>query len=127
MGKAFPVHADMNIQNDTALLPGTVAGSYQFFALHAHNQWACGKAWHHEDVNDPGDMDKYLVRLELRDADLHLSVRTHDSAADPADPDVTNMPLTANSASNCPADAGPTPPWSPWRTYVFVRGQGRRD
>ena len=113
LAKSFPPHPDMKLEGDTAVLAGPVEGSYQFFALHPHAQWLCGKAWHHEDRHDPGDMGKYLVRLELRDEDLHLSVRIHDAAADPADPDVSNTPLTAGSASNCPADAAPTPPWSP--------------
>jgi hypothetical protein len=121
VAKQMPLHPDMQIQNDTAILPGVVEGSYQFFALHPHPQWLCGKAWHHEDRHDPGDMDKYFVRLQLRGPDLHLSVRIHDDAADPSDPDVTTMPLTAGSAATCPADPAPTPPWSPWRTYVFER------
>ncbi len=121
LASTFPLHPDMSIKSDTAILAGKIEGSYQFFALHPHNQWVCGKAWHHEDRHDPGDMDKYLVRLEIRDADLYLSVRIHDDAADPSDPDVTNMPLTAGSAATCTADKNPTPPWSPWRTYVFER------
>ncbi len=117
----IPLHPDMKIQSDITLLAGVVEGSYHFFALHPHNQWVCGKAWHHEDRHDPGDMEKYFVRLELSDADLHLSVRIPEDSADPADPDITNMPVTAGSAANCAADAATTPPWSPWRTYVFER------
>jgi hypothetical protein len=124
--KSFPLHPDMSIQNDTAVLPGMIEGEYRFFALHPHNQWVCGKAWHHEDRHDPGDMDKYYVRLEIQGADLHLSVRIPEDAADPADPDVTNTSLTAGSAATCGADALATPPWSPWRTYVFERGELRR-
>jgi len=122
----FPLHEDMRIESDLAiLLPSAkvpMEGSYQFFALHAHPQWVCGKAWHHEDRHDPGDMDKYYVRLAVVKGDLHLSVRIPEDAADPADPDVTTTPLLADSAANCPANAAPTPPWSAWRTYVFDRG-----
>lgn len=121
LAKTFPLHADMRFENDLAILLERNEGEYKFFALHPHNQWVCGKAWHHEDRHDPGDMDKYLVRLEIKNADLYLSVRIPDDAADPNDPDVTNTPLTADSAATCGADAAPTPPWSPWRTYVFER------
>jgi hypothetical protein len=45
-------------------------------------------------------MAKCYVRLELKDADLHLSVRTEMA----------------------PPNGAPNPPWSAWMTYVFVRG-----
>jgi hypothetical protein len=119
----FPLHPDMAITGDTAVLsPLPLTGEYKFFALHPHDGWVCGKAWHHEDRNDPGDMDKYLTRLQLRDTgDLLLAVRIHEDAADPKDPDVTTMPTLAGSATTCTADTDPEPPWSPWRTYVFER------
>ena len=122
MGAAL--HPDMTIGGDAAVLAGPIEGEYAFFALHPHNQWVCGKAWHHEDREDPGDMSKCYARLELREdgKELHLSLRMEEDAANPNDPDVMNMPATAGSASNCGADGAPAPAWSPWRTYVFVRG-----
>jgi hypothetical protein len=90
--------------------------------LHQHNQWVCGKAWYHEDRHDPGDMSKCFVRLEIVNADLHFSLRQQDGVLNLNDPDLTNMPITAGSASACTADAAADPPWSPWTTYVFIRG-----
>jgi hypothetical protein len=124
LATAFPLHPDMSITGDTAVLsPLPLVGEYKFFALHPHNAWLCGKAWHHEDRNDPGDMDKYLTRLKLHAGDLHLHFRVPEDAADPKDPDVTKMPTLAGSATTCTADAQTDPPWSPWRTYVFERGK----
>jgi hypothetical protein len=122
----FPLHADMTLTGDTALLsPLPLVGEYKFFALHPHNGWVCGKAWNHEDRNDPGDMSKCLARLKLDNADLHLALRSDANAADPKDPDVTTMPVLAGSATTCTADAVADPPWTPWRTYVFDRGDAK--
>src|SRR4051794_6608239 len=54
-----PLHPDMKLRDNVALLPGVVEGEYLFYALHSHAQFVCGKAWHHEDRHDLGDMDKY--------------------------------------------------------------------
>jgi hypothetical protein len=124
LATAMTIHHDMTIGGNVALFSASPQGSYDFFALHPHNQWVCGKAWLHEDRGDPGDMVKCYARLELKEEgkELHLSTRMHDDAADPTDPDVANMPPTAGSATTCTGDSDPHPPWSPWRTYVFVRG-----
>jgi hypothetical protein len=123
---SFPLHPDLAITGDTCVLsPLPLAGEYKFFALHPHNRWVCGTAWHHEDRNDPGDMDKQLTRLRLAGADLHLALRSHADAADPNDPDVNATPTLAGSAATCTADAVADPPWSPWRTYVFEREADR--
>jgi len=115
-----PLHPDMTLQGDIAILNGGAAeGEYAFYALHAHPQFACGKAWHHEDRHDPGDMDKYVVRLQRHDADLWLSARVPEDAADPSDPEVASPPPLAGSATTCTADTLKDPPWSPWRTYIF--------
>lgn len=118
------LHADMTIGGDAAILAGAIEGEYAFFALHPHNQWVCGKAWHHEDREDPGDMSKCYARLELREdgKELHLSLRTETGSVNPNDPDITTMPPTAGSASTCGADGAPATAWTPWRTYVFLRG-----
>jgi hypothetical protein len=123
MTALMPVHPDMAIRDDVAVLAGKIEGEYAFYALHPHSQFVCGKAWHHEDRHDPGDMDKYLVRLEIRDGDLWMSVRVHDDAADPSDPEVVTRPLLAGSAVGCVADGLKDPPWSAWRVYVFERGE----
>ena len=123
--QAVPLHPDMRIQGNAAVLlgPGPLEGEYAFFAMHPHNQWAGGKAWHHEDRHDPGDMSKCYARLELKESgsELHLSLRNEETAANVNDPDLTNTPPTAGSATTCGADAAPDPPWSAWETYVFVR------
>jgi len=117
---AFPPHPNMTLGGDLAVLHGPATeGQYQFYALHQHPQFVCGKAWHHEDRQDPGDMDKYLVRLELRDGNLYLSIRVNDDAADPNDPEVANAPTLGGDAKTCTADSQRDPPWSPWRTYIF--------
>lgn len=125
----FPMHPDMNIQSDTAILTGggmPLEGSYQFFALHPHKQWVCGKAWHHEDRHDPGDMDKYVIRMEVKNNQLYLTFRVPEDAADPNDPDVSKTPLLDGNAATCTADALTDPPWSPWRTYVFDRDEQKK-
>jgi len=63
-----------------------LGGEYDLFALHQHDQIVCGKAWHHEDPGDPGDMSKAWVRLESVEYELHLHVKMGDSP-DLADPD----------------------------------------
>ena len=122
---SIPLHPDLRIEGNLAVLlgPGPLEGEYTFFAMHPHNQSACGKAWHHEDRHDPGDMSKCYARLELKEngAELYLSLRNEEDAASPNDPDATNMPPAAGSAATCGADAAPNPPWSAWETYVFVK------
>ena len=121
LAKSFPLHADMTIAGDTAVLHERNEGEYHFYALHPHGRWVCGKAWHHEDRNDPGDMSKCLTRLEIRDAELYLTLRDHEDAADPNDPEVASAPPLAGSASTCTSDAQTDPAWSPWRSYIFER------
>lgn len=124
MAGAFPLHPDMDLRDNIAVLSSVVEGEYLFFALHQHKQWVCGKAWHHEDRNDPGDMDKYRVRLELQGSDLLLSIRVSEDSADISDRDVLNTPLLADSEATCDADKLSESNWSPWRTYVFERPSG---
>jgi len=111
--------SEMKINGNIAVLPGIVEGEYMLFALHPHNQRVCGKAWHHEDRHDPGDMSKCYVRLELKSSDLHFSTREAEDSADPNDPDIINPPIVAGSAQTCGADAAAQPQWSPWMTYVY--------
>jgi hypothetical protein len=127
LAQSFPLHPDMSLTGDTAVLSAApLVGEYKFFALHPHGPWVCGKGWHHEDRNDPGDMSKVLARLQLNDAgDLLLALRLEDNAPTQNDPDLTNMPVTAGSAQTCGADTAPEPPWSPWRTYAFERVKGK--
>ena len=124
LAASFPLHPDISISGARAILKATPAfpleGSYDFFALHPHNAWpACGKAWRHEDRHDPGDMDKWCVRLRLLNGDLHMPLRGDENPPVMNDPDIVTMPPLAGTATTCGADALPTPPWSAWRTYVF--------
>jgi hypothetical protein len=121
---SFPLHPDMSICGTRAILVGgrPVEGSYDFFALHPHNAWpACGKAWHHEDRHDLGDMDKWCVRLQIKAGDLHMPLRGDENPPNMNDPDIVTAPPLAGSAATCTADGLANPPWSPWRTYVFQR------
>lgn len=123
LNKLMPLHSGLTVRGNAAELAGppNPAGRYDFFALHPHFDSVCGRAWHHEDRNDPGDTSKCFVRFRTRGADLHLSVRMFDGAPGLNDPDLMNPPPTAHPAE-CGADVATTPPWSPWMTYVFTRG-----
>lgn len=117
---AMPLHPDLKVQGTTVVLPGVVEGEYAVFALHRHGSVSCGKAWHHEDRHDPGDMSKCYVRFDLSGKELHFSIRADENSADPSDPDIMNLPATA-PAGSCAADSAKDPPWSPWQTYIFTR------
>lgn len=121
MNRRFPLHQDMTIDGDLAILSGFPQGEYHFFAVHPHDGRVCGKAWHHEDRHDPGDMSKCYTRLELRDGELHLAVRMQDGGPDLHDPDLSDQPAPIGSPDQCGADVAQEPTWSPWQTYVFVR------
>jgi hypothetical protein len=124
LAEVIPIHPGMVVKDNIAVLLGVVEGEYYFFALHPHGRWVCGKAWHHEDRHDPGDMSKCLVRLELRNSDLWLSLRDNEDWTDVSDPDIVDRPLTAGSAESCEADAAATPPCGPWQTFIFERARG---
>lgn len=113
----FP-HPDITITGNVIRGDGLLGGEYDLFALHQHDQVVCGKAWHHEDPGDPGDMSKAWVRLELVDYELHLHVKMGDSP-DLSDPDITTMPLLAD-ANTCKT-AGEKVTSEDWSTYVFLR------
>lgn len=119
-GPSARLHPDMAIDDDVAVLAGIPEGEYAFFELHPHDRWICGKAWHHEDRHDPGDMTKCYVRLEVKDGELRLSRRMEDGPANPDDPDVLNR-APEGSASRCQADFAREPDWTPWTTVVFVK------
>jgi hypothetical protein len=120
MSRTFPIHPDMTIASNLGVLAGSPEGEYFFFELHEHDRWVCGKAWHHEDRHDPGDMSKCYARLAVTDLELRLSLRRTERD-DPNDPDVTHMRVTHGSLSDCRADSAPAPTWGPWTTYIFVR------
>ena len=123
-GPAAPTHPDLSIDGYVARLGGLPEGEYTFYGLHTHGGTTCGKAWHQEDRHDPGDASKCYARLRLAAGgkELHLSLRVDASGMNPSDPDLASVPPTEAPAGSCTADSAPAPPWSPWRTYVFVSG-----
>jgi hypothetical protein len=114
--------SDMTISGNEAVCSGVPSAEYRFFAMHRHDGKIGGKAWHHEDRFDPGDMSKCYVRLSVIDNRLHFEVRMAEDSADPADPDLTNTPTPdVDSSSNCDAEKPASGQWSPWSAYVFNR------
>jgi hypothetical protein len=113
---------DMTITGNEAVGAGMPSAEYRFFAVHKHGGKVCGKAWHHEDRFDPGDMSKCYVRMRIENNDLYFEVRMKEGLPDLNDPDLVNPPpAEAGSAADCRADAPPGTDWSPWVVYVFVR------
>ncbi len=90
--------------------------------MHEHDGKACGKAWHHEDRFDPGDMSKCYVRLSVKDNHLHFEMRMKDGLPDLHDPELLSTPpAEAGSAAACDADKPAGKEWSEWTTFVFAR------
>jgi len=113
------LHPDLTIDGNVAVGAGLPSAEYRFFAMHEHDGVACGKAWHHEDRFDPGDMSKCYIRLALKDDCLYLDVKMKDGFPDLSDPDIETPP--SGSAENCDADDPAGGDWSDWTTYVFSR------
>jgi hypothetical protein len=114
------MHPDMTISGNEAVCAGMPAGEYRFFAVHEHDGKVCGKAWHHEDRFDPGDMSKCYVRLQLEGDQLHFDLKMQE-VPDLDDPDLrATLPPEADSAA-CDADHPAGSDWSDWTTFVFVR------
>ncbi|MBL8850295.1 MAG: hypothetical protein JNG89_11450, partial [Planctomycetaceae bacterium] len=70
--------ARLTIAGDLVLGDPFAHSEYRLFALHTHGTHVCGKAWHHEDRFDPGDLSKCYVRLQLVEGDLHFETRMLD-------------------------------------------------
>jgi hypothetical protein len=116
------MHADMTIKGNEAVCSGLPPAEYRFFAMHEHDGKACGKAWHHEDRFDPGDMSKCYVRVKIDDGRLHFEVRMKDGLPELTDPDLRSSPaVDLDSSANCDADAPAGDGWTDWTTYVFAR------
>lgn len=117
------LHADLTISGSEAIGDGMPSSQYSFYALHQHDGRLCGKAWHHEDRHDPGDMSKCYVRLVILDNELRLSLRTQDGFPDLSDPDLDPSTSKSSTAEACDADTPPGENWSEWTEYVFVRAK----
>jgi hypothetical protein len=115
------MHSDINITGNLAVGAGLPSSEYRFFSMHEHDGKVCGKAWHHEDRHDPGDMSKCYVRLSIVDGNLHLAVKMKDGFPDLSDPDFHVTAAEGGSAATCDADHPPGTDWSEWTTLVFSR------
>lgn len=114
------MHPDLAITGDVAV--GGVGSEYRFFAMHEHDGKVCGKAWHHEDRFDPGDMTKCYVRLLVTGDRLDFAVKMQDGMPDLNDADLKLSPRPeSGSAATCDADHPPGKNWNEWTTYVFTR------
>jgi hypothetical protein len=116
------MHPDMTIKGNEAVCSGMPAAEYRFFAVHEHDGKVCGKAWHHEDRFDPGDMSKCYVRLQIVEGRLHFAVKMKEGLPELNDPDLrSSPPVDLDSSANCDADKPPGADWSDWSTSVFTR------
>ncbi|HUG66418.1 MAG TPA: hypothetical protein VMM76_01625 [Pirellulaceae bacterium] len=113
-----PLHQNLVISGTTLTGDGVPACEYQLFALHQHGDVLCGKAWHHEDRYDPGDMSKCFIQLEVVESKLKLTVNQLDGLPDLDDPDL-HSPTPSSDADGCrtPALIGEEP--KEWAVYCF--------
>ena len=123
---ATPVrlHEDLHLAGDVAVgqsAAGRPDSEYHFFLLHRHGETVCGKAWHHEDREDPGDMSKCHVRLTKIGDELHFQIRMQEGLPDSTDPDLVRMPPTLDDPARCDVGSPAGADWSPWEFFVFRR------
>jgi hypothetical protein len=125
------LHADLVITGNQAVGSGIPSEEYDFFAIHQHGNKVCGKAWHHEDRNDPGDMTKCYVRMAKVENRLQLEVRMSGGSSDLSDPDIAALlaqnpsppPVDLDTSAKCDADKPASGQWTPWLIYVFTRSR----
>ena len=109
--------AGMTILDNEALGSPFPSSEYRFFHLHRHDGIVCGKAWHHEDRFDPGDVSRCYVQLELIDDRLRFrSLMTE------------GLPNPERAGAACAAAGGPgcaekckakvDKDWSQWTVFV---------
>jgi hypothetical protein len=104
------MHPDLKIHGNVAVGAGTPTMEYRFFSMHDHSGKVCGKAWHHEDRDDPGDMSKCYVRLSIVNGELHMDVNMLDDL-DLDDPDLQSLPGGEGDASKCDVDKQDADNW----------------
>ena len=117
------VHLDIEFDGNVAVGTDRPGSEYRFFDMHRHGSILCGKAWHHEDRYDPGDMSKCHVRLEVADNILRMEVHMEDGLPDLNDPDLMSEPPIESDAAKCEVESkiGSAP--GTWAVYVFTRQQ----
>jgi len=111
-------HCDITIKGNIIFGRGALAEEYDLFGLHAHGSVVCGKAWFHEDRNDPGDMSKVWIRLELVGDELRIHIKGGDFP-DQENADLLERP-TLVDASKCET-ANEKVDSQLWNSYVFRR------
>lgn len=109
------VYPDLDFVGNLAIGRGNLESEYRFFALHEHDGVVCGKAWHHEDRHDPGDMSKHFVRLQIVDDKLHFETFSRDEPIDLDDPDLDAEPVETS------ADACEVPDDVDWSITIYRR------
>ncbi len=112
------MHEDLTIQGNEAVGNGLPSCEYDFFLVHRHGSKLCGKAWHHEDRFDPGDMSKCYVKLSFIEKNLCLEVDMLEETSS-EDPELLSMPPVEGGLSNCEADKQKP---KKWMIFVFTRG-----
>ncbi len=123
--------ADLVTTGNQAVSSGTPSQEYDLFAIHQHGNKVCGKAWHHEDRYDPGDMTKCYVRMAMVENRLQLEVRMLGRSPDPSDPDMAALltqnpsspPVDLDTPANCDADKPARGDWTPWTINVYKRSR----
>lgn len=115
------MHPDLTFDGNVAVGAGLLSSEYRFFGMHTHGSKICGKAWHHEDRHDPGDMSKCYVRLEIIEGALRMEVNMQDGLPDLNDSDLQSDLAVEGDLAKCEVDskAGSKP--GGWATYVFTR------
>ena len=125
------LYADLVITGNQAVGSGIPSDEYDFFAIHQHGNKVCGKAWHHEDRNDPGDMTKCYVRMAMVENRLQLEVRTLGRSPNLSDPEMAALlaqnpsspPVDLDTSARCDADKPAGGEWTPWTISVFTRSR----
>jgi len=98
---ADPFHVDLTFDGNVAFGSGSFSSEYRFFRIHNHDKKLCGRAWHHEDRFDPGDMSKCYVQLEIVDEAFRLDVYMQEDSYAENDPDYLNNPPVEGKAEEC--------------------------
>jgi len=116
--QATPLHQHLIISGTTLTGDGVPSEEYRLFALHQHGDVLCGKAWHHEDRHDPGDMSKCFIQLKLVDSKLKLTVNQLDGLPDLDDPDL-HSPAPIGDPNGCEASDQIDSEPNKWAVYFF--------
>lgn len=116
-------HEDIVFSDDVASTLGWTASEYKFFHMHKHGDTLCGKAWFHEDRNDPGDMSECRVKLSLVNDELHFQLRTLSGPPNLDDYDAFSEPPFTIDPAVCDAENPKGTVWEPWTYFVFERAK----